>query len=100
MKRDNQMKLGPGEDKPRLICLRKVFFPVRFYIYKDHVSDKVPAGYVSSILHTHLVMTTKLKSVKKIMFKVVFRIRISFHAECPYGSGCGSGSKEVNTKEE
>ena len=53
--RDNQMKLGPGEDKPRLICLRKVFFPVRFYIYEDHVSDKVLAGYVSSILHTHLV---------------------------------------------
>ena len=37
--------------------------------------------------------------------KPVFRIRVSFHADpdpgsqkCPYGSG--SGSKEVNTKEE
>ena len=42
-----------------------------------------------------------------INFKPVLRIRISFHADpdlgsqkCPYGSGWGSGSKEVNTKEE
>ena len=46
---------------------------------------------------------------KKRRLKPVFRIRISFHADMdpdpgsqkfPYGSGCGSGSKEVNPKEE
>ena len=62
----DQEKKTPLDQPP------KGLFPrIRFYIYEDHVSDKVPAGYVSNILHTHLVMTTKLKSVTKIMFQGV-----------------------------
>ena len=103
--------LNLGQDKFFVTALKgeggfaKVFSATR----EDETGlDSTIAG-IDAVLKVLLVLASVLLDFQNVfvVLGAVFRIRISFHADpdpgsqkCPYGSGCGSGSKEVNTKEE